>query len=105
MKTFAQHLVSEESGPRMTTQERNKAKTVANSKLDKMFKTYQDGLPIQAVIDLLHSVGFTETDGLVGIYCGRDGNVHECVGNNVWLSFTWHKMEGTGRYEVVAYVS
>ena len=89
----------------MTTKERNQAKTAVNNQLADKFKTYQDGLPIADVIALLNAAGFVETDGLVGVYCGRDGSVHEGVGEGVYLSLTWHKMEVTGRYEVVAYVS
>ena len=47
--------------------------------------------------------GFNETEP--AIYCGRNGQTLENVGQRTFLSLSWHKMDVTGRYEVVAYVS
>ena len=64
---------------------------------------YFDSLPVMSIDVILEANGF---EGLEeGIYCGRDGQVHEQVGPNSWFNMTWHKMDVTGRYEVVAYVS
>jgi hypothetical protein len=67
-----------------------------------MGRTYHDGVPVQAVSDLLVHYGFDALEDM--LLCGREGSLHENVGRNRWLSLTWYKME-SGRYEVVAYVS
>lgn len=64
---------------------------------------YHNSLPIATIDGILMAAGFNTLEE--AIYCGRDGKVHEKVGNNTWFTMTWHKMEETGRYEVVAYVS
>lgn len=74
----------------------------ANRKLVEM-PNYYSHLPIGEIDAILESEGFKATEG--AIYCGADGRSHEQVGDKTWLSFTWHKMEVTGRYEVVAYLS
>lgn len=73
-----------------------------NDALYGMGRTYHDGVPLQAVSDLLVHYGFDALEDM--ILCGREGNIHENVGRNRWLSLSWHKME-SGRYEVIAYVS
>ncbi len=65
--------------------------------------TYFDGLPIVKINEILKIYLFNELEP--GIYCGEDGRVIEQVGPKTWLTFTWHKMEESGRYEVIAYVS
>lgn len=52
----------------------------------------------------IEEVGFN-TDALDGIYTGADGRIHEDIGEGVFLTLTWHKMEVTGRFEVVAYAN
>jgi hypothetical protein len=88
----------------MTTTEKRKAKDAVNGFLFDLGKTYQDGLPIGAIIEKLNSVGFTETEDLEGVYCGREGRVNATVGNGVYLTLSWYKMP-SGRYEVTSYVS
>ena len=88
----------------MTTQEKRKAQRVVNNALHALGTTYHDGLPIGQVVDTLHAAGFTATENLEGIYCGREGRLAEHVGDNVYLSLSWYKMP-SGRYEVTAYVS
>ena len=78
------------------------AKSV-NKALYQLGLTYHDGLPIHLIDMILAENGFYTTEP--AIYCGRDGHSHEQVSANMWLSLSWHKMEVTGRYEVVAYVS
>lgn len=63
---------------------------------------YYNSIPLTTIDEILTRNGFQETEE--GIYCGRDGQVHEQIGPNTWLTLTWHKME-SGRYEVNAYVS
>ncbi len=64
---------------------------------------YFDGLPLNRIDETLTLHGFNQMES--AIYCGRDGRSNEQVGDRTWLSLSWHKMEVTGRYEVVAYVS
>ncbi len=83
-----------------------KAMKQANKALYELGQTYHDGLPISTIDAILTSNGFNVMEA--GIYCGRDGRVNEPVSegvSRVWLAMTWHKMEVTGRYEVVAYLS
>jgi hypothetical protein len=74
----------------------------ANVALYNLGRTYHDGVPLNEVNDILTQAGFNRLDAFM--VCGREGRLHEDVGNNRWLSLTWYKME-SGRYEVVAYVS
>lgn len=66
------------------------------------FGNYHDWVPLDAVSTELTDAGFDALEPM--ILCGREGNIHQNVGRNRWLSLTWYKME-SGRYEVVAYVS
>ena len=75
----------------------------ANIELYELGTVYHNSLPIQKLDCILEKWGFRPTEP--AIYCGRDGQALEQVGDRTWLSFTWHKMELTGRYEVVAYLS
>jgi len=85
-----------------------KAMKQANKALYELGRTYHDGLPISTIDSILTSNGFNATEP--AIYCGRDGQVIEPVSKDiprtyVYLSMSWHKMEVTGRYEIVAYLS
>ena len=64
---------------------------------------YSETLPLADIDAILTSNGFKSLEE--GIYCGRDGRVHEQIGERTWILFTWHKMDNSGRYEVNAYVS
>jgi hypothetical protein len=64
---------------------------------------YHPFIPNSDIDAILTSAGFKPLEE--GIYCGREGRVTEQVGENTWLSMTWYKMEATGNYEIVAYVS
>jgi hypothetical protein len=75
----------------------------ANNKLTAINREYHDGLPLAQINAILTKHGFSVMEA--SIYCGRDGHTHEQVGLQTWLSLTWHKMEETGRYEIVAYLS
>lgn len=78
-------------------------RTRANRQLHQLCLTYFDGLPLAQIDEILRLNDFTSMEA--AIYCGRDGHTNEQVGPKTWLSLSWHKMEVTGRYEVVAYVS
>lgn len=100
--------------PRLRTNARLRAK--ANAALD-VFQTpggrtrYFDGVPVGDMMDIVERVGFDiDPDERAMILCGREGRVSiplRVGGVDVdhALVFTWYKMDATGRYEVVAYVS
>jgi hypothetical protein len=87
----------------MTATEERKARGRANTKLAALGSKYHDGLALDKMDAILTEHGFKTLES--AIYCGRDGRSHEQVGERTWLSLTWHKMEQTGRYEIVAYLS
>ena len=87
----------------MTASARRTAREKVNNLLHKLGLTYHDGLPVQRVNEILAENGFGEMEP--AIYCGRDGTCIDSVGDHTFLSFTWHKMDITGRYEIVAYVN
>jgi hypothetical protein len=64
---------------------------------------YHPFIPLADIDAILTQAGFNATED--AIYCGREGRSTEKVGENTWLSLTWYKMEVTGNYEIVAYVS
>lgn len=76
----------------------------ANKALDVLCKKYYKSLPLDEIKKVLKDNGFNE-DAVDGIYTGREGRSHEQVGPKSWLSMTWHKMEESGNWEVVAYIS
>lgn len=80
-----------------------KARQLLNLQLAILGQSYHDGLPIATIDLLLESLGFRPMEP--AIYCGREGRVVEQVGTNTWLCLSWHRMEVSGRYEVVAYAS
>ena len=75
----------------------------ANDELIAINREYHHGLPLSEIDAILTKHGFTGMEA--AIYCGREGRVHEQVGPKTWILLTWHKMENTGRYEIVAYLS
>jgi len=87
----------------MTSAQERKARVKANAKLVELGRVYHDGLALDKLDAILSENGFNTLES--AIYCGRDGRSHEQVGERTWLSLTWHKMEQTGRYEIVAYLS
>jgi len=74
----------------------------ANGKFCDM-PNYHNALPLADIDAILESEGFQPLEE--AIYCGRDGRMRQQVGPKTWLAMSWHKMEETGRYEVVAYLS
>jgi hypothetical protein len=87
----------------MTAKIESRQRSRVNADLFTLCGTYHDFLPITQIDAILKQYGFDEMEP--GIYCGRDGRVNERVAERSYLSLSWHKLEVTGRYEVVAYVS
>ena len=89
-----------------TTKETKQAVKAVNAFLEALTRnTYFNGLPLDVMFSKLVAHGFTvDENNLLGVYCGREGRVHEPVGLGVFFTMTYYKME-SGRYEVVAYVS
>ena len=81
--------------------ERN-ARRHANDALYTLGRTYHEGLALSEIENILTVNGFAGMEP--GIYCGRDGQVHEQVGTRTWITLVWHKME-SGKYEIVSYLS
>ena len=86
----------------MTTAAEKKARAAANKALAAL-PNYHPHLPTGDLDAILTAHGFTALED--AIYCGREGRVTEQVGPRTYLSMSWYKMENTGRYEVVAYLS
>ena len=78
-------------------------KKQVNRELSALGRVYHDFIPIQQIDKILVTHGFQTTKD--GIYCGCDGRSKESVGDRTELALIWHKMEVSGRYEIVAYVS
>jgi hypothetical protein len=80
-----------------------------NKGLWQLGQTYHESLPIDTVTSVLEASGFSPPEE--GVYSGRDGKTHEELKDSEgkptgkWLAMSWHRMEETGRYEFVAYVS
>jgi hypothetical protein len=86
----------------MDANTRKAGKKVNNALFD-LCKIYHQGIPLDSIDEILTSNGFHSLEE--GIYCGRDGKINEEIGGGVYLALTWHKMDVTGSYEIVAYVS
>jgi len=88
----------------MTRKEARKAAAKVNDVLSDLSRRYHASLPIADIDNALTANGFEPTEP--AIYCGRDGQCKPMpVGSNMYLAFSWHKMEGSGRYEVTTYLS
>ena len=79
-----------------------RARRIANQKLAAM-PVYHPFIPTADIDNILTSVGLNAMEP--AIWCGRDGRSNEQVGPKSYLTITWHKMEVTGVYEIVVYVS
>jgi hypothetical protein len=80
-----------------------RARQQANEALAALGRTYHQGLPITEIDEILTSAGFRKMED--GVYCGDEGRSHEQIGDRTWLSLSWHRMEESRRFEIVAYVS
>ena len=87
-----------------TRKAERKAQNAANDSLAGLSRIYHDGIPVGLIVDILTANGF-DREPMDGIYCGREGRLHEQVGPKTWIALSWFKMERTGRYEITAYVS
>jgi hypothetical protein len=79
------------------------AEKKANKGFDGLNTRYHDGLPVAEVNAILEANGFRAMEE--AIYCGRDGRAHEQVSDKRWVSFSWHRLEVTGQYEITVYLS
>ncbi len=66
--------------------------------------TYHEGIPVGQIAQAVHAHEL-DAEELEGIYTGHHGRQTCQIAANAWLTFTWYRMEATGRYEIVAYVS
>jgi hypothetical protein len=88
----------------MKPNDEKRRRTQVNKELFEVCKQPHDGIPASAIRDILVKNGFNG-EAMDGIYTGRDGKMHEQCGPRTWIVLNWHKLENTGRYEIVAYVS
>lgn len=85
-----------------TVERRNRAHL--NAALAELCRAPHDGLPIREMADIATRYGF-DAEPLDGIYTGREGRIHERIGERTWLTMTWYKLPVSGRFEIVAYAS
>jgi hypothetical protein len=102
-ESFASNRLAEKRDARRQRQAVVTATRRVNNALHGLVSNrYFESVPLDTVNALLQTYGFKELEPT--LLCGREGRLHEAVGNNRWLCLTWYKME-SGRYEVDAYVS
>lgn len=96
----------EAAGARLEAQQarqrRQRLNKQANEALYKLGLTYHESIPLATVDAILSAADLNPLEAM--ILCGREGRIHEDVGNGLWLSLSWFKMT-SGRYEIVAYIS
>ena len=74
-------------------------------------RQYFSAIPLDRIYDIVEGAGFTfDAEEKFCILCGREGRAtwelfYKDRPANRMLVITWYKMDITGRYEVVAYVS
>ena len=91
----------------LAAENEKRGRHVVNLELAALMKAkgpFFDGIPVAEIREILDRYGF-DGAAMEGIYTGRDGRIHEQVGPNSWIVMTWHRMETSGRYEIVVYVS
>jgi hypothetical protein len=66
--------------------------------------TYFDSIPLTRIANILEEYGL-DGESMNGIYCGREGRATCLVADNSMIVLSWYKMEVTGQYEIVAYLS
>jgi hypothetical protein len=88
------------------------AAKLANNKIYEITKAnYFSAIPLDRLYDAVEDAGFSfEAEEKQCLLCGRKGQAtwdlfYDGKPAKRRLVVTWHKMETTGRYEVVAYVS
>ena len=80
-----------------------KLRKQVNSKLADLGSRYHCHIPLGEIDEILTDSGFRQLEP--AIYCGRQGQVHEQVGEKSWINLAWYRMEVSGNYEITAYVS
>lgn len=94
----------------MDSGSKRKAKNKLNGLLEPVNKTrYQGKAQAFGVIqDAIAESGFNwhefEDSTSAGRVNGNEGRVHVAIGNGIYMTVTWYKME-SGKYEIVAYAS
>jgi len=86
----------------MTTAEERRSRSKAGKALAAL-PSYHPHIPVADIDRILTDAGFDPLEE--AIYCGRDGRATAQVGPRTWLALSWHRMEVTGCYEIVAYLS
>ena len=86
----------------MTAAAEKKARTQANRKLAAL-PVYHQFIPTGDIDRILEENGLQALEP--AIYCGRSGRITEQVGERSFLCLTWMKMEVTGMFEIVSYIS
>jgi len=88
------------------------AKKANDQIYDLITNKYFQGIPVNKLFDIVKGAGFAfDPEEEEFFLVGRDGRatwqLYDEEGRpvNHMLVLTWHKMDTTGRYEVVAYVS
>lgn len=95
----------DDADPKAAKQKEKKARNRVNDALADLTKNhYFQSTPAKEIGEILNANGF-KGSVMFGIYTGRDGKIHEQCGPNTWIFMTWHKMENSGKYEIVTYVS
>lgn len=87
--------------------------TRANRALSDLTSRYYSAIPLDRIFDAVESAGFAfDPEEQQCILCGREGRATWQLFSpdtkrqvNHMLVLNWYKMDVTGRYEIVAYVS
>jgi hypothetical protein len=92
------------------TKDWHRARRAANGALSEISARYWEALPVADVEAALQLLGITVPADEAGLLCGRDGQttyplVFQGRTAKSVLSLSWHRLDATGKYEVVAYVS
>lgn len=89
----------------MTVKAERKATRAASAAIYQLTTgRYFETLPVVEIKEILNAHGLNG-DAMDGIYCGREGRIHEPIGAVCAITMTWFRMETTGRYEIVAYAN
>lgn len=98
--------------PRVKTTLTKEARKANDGIYDLIHNKYFSAVPLDRLFDLVEAAGFAfDPDDKQCILCGRTGkaswNLRDKAGRDVdhVLVLQWHKMEPSGRYEIVSYVS
>jgi len=78
-------------------------KQAVNADLHKLGLRYHDVVPLYLINSILDEHGF-DLVGTIGIAIVSPGKIHEEIGEGLWLSASFYRMD-SGRWEVVAYVN